>query len=140
MHKARSENNFRFKCLKPNCQSTFKNQSLLDSHMRIHYNQVEYCQYCPYRYIMDIAYWDHLNRHFQIKNHKCDHCDLTFTTKKGLVEHESKHEGIIYCCLICKTYEVDSKTSIKSHLRYKHSDVLGKNVTLDTVKKYAKLK
>ena len=140
MHKVQSENNFWFKCLKPNCQSTFRNPHLLDDHMRIHNNQVDYCQYCPYRYVKAIAYWDHLNRHFRIKNHKCDHCDLTFTTKKGLVEHSSKHEGIIYCCLICKTYEVQAKGTMKLHLRYKHSDVVGKNVNWDTVKKYVKLK
>ena len=39
MHTKRSESNFWFKCLKPNCKSTFQYQLLLDLHMRIHNNQ-----------------------------------------------------------------------------------------------------
>jgi len=62
MHTMRSENNFWYKCLKPNCQSTFKDQSLLDHHMRIHNNELDKCQYCPYRYAKPGHYNDHLNK------------------------------------------------------------------------------
>ena len=140
MHTMHSENNFWYKCLIPNCQSTFKKQVELNRHMRIHNNDLQKCQYCPYNYIFEQNYRDHLNRHFRIKDHKCDQCGLTFTTRKHMVVHSSMHEGIIYCCLICKTYEIEKKNAIKVHLRTKHSDLLGKNINWDSVKKYVKLK
>ena len=108
--------------------------------MRIHNNELDKCQYCQYRYVDPNHYADHLNKHFQIKDHKCEHCGTAFTTKKGLAEHVSKHEGILYCCLICNKYEVTHKNTMKSHLRRHHSDLLGKNINWDSVKKYVKLK
>ena len=140
MHKMLSESNFSYKCSKPNCHSTFNTQGALDYHMRIHNNQLDMCQYCPYHYVKPCNYSDHLNKHFRIKDHKCDHCGLLFMTKKAMVEHSSKHEGIIYCCLICKTYEAARKNTILVHLLRKHSDLLGMNIVWDTVKKYVKLK
>ena len=140
MHKMRSENDFFFKCLKPNCQSTFRWQSHLNIHMRIHNNELDECQYCPYRYVNPPDYKDHLNKHFRIMDYHCDECDANFFTKKALVEHSSMHEGILYCCLICKTYEASSRMSMKMHLRKKHTDLLGQNINWDSVKKYVKLK
>ena len=139
MHKMRSESNFWFKCLKPNCHSTFARQRLLNTHMRVHNNEVDYCQYCPYRYVEPTNYANHLNKHFRIM-HKCHDCGSMFTTKDGLTEHSTIHEGIIYCCLICKTYEIARKNTMQVHLRKKHSDIFGENIHWDTVKKYVKLK
>ena len=135
-----SENDFWYKCLKPNCKSTFKVQYDLDLHMRIHNNELAECQYCPYRYVRATDYRDHLNKHFRIKDYKCDHCGLVFTAKKTLVAHSSMHEGIVYCCLICNTYEIERKNTMKMHLRSKHSDLLGSNINWNSVKKYVKLK
>ena len=140
MHTMRSENNSWYKCLKPNCQSTFKYQGLLDNHMRIHNNELDSCQYCPYRFVHGHHYRDHLNMHFRIKSHKCDHCGKTFSTRHVLAQHASMHEGIIYCCLICNTYEIARKNTMKMHLRTTHANLLGKNINWDSVKKYVKLK
>ena len=140
MHTMRSEKNFWYKCLKPNCQSTFKRQGLLNTHMRIHNNELDSCQYCPYRFVRESHYKDHLNMHFRIQNHKCEDCGKTFSTKDVLAQHASMHEGIIYCCLICDKYEITNKNTMKQHFRYKHADLLGKNVHWDSVKKYVKLK
>ena len=140
MHTMRSENNFWYKCKKPNCQSTFKDQSLLDHHMRIHNNELFKCQYCPYRYAKPGHYGDHLNKHFRIKDHKCDNCGLKFTTRKGLTDHSSIHEGITYCCLICNIYEIARLNSMKQHLRRAHSDLLGNNINWHSVKEYVKFK
>merc|ERR1712131_565224 len=60
MHKVRSENDFWYKCPKPNCQSTFQYQCLLDPHMRIHNNESNECQNCQYRYVNPPDYKDHL--------------------------------------------------------------------------------
>ena len=140
MHKMRSECNFWFKCLKPNCQTTFERQSLLDYHMRIHNNEVDHCQYCPYRYVNPPDYKDHLNKHFRIMDYHCDECDANFFTKRDLTVHSLTHEGNIYCCLICNTYETARKNTMRYHLRAKHSDILGKNINWDSVKEHVKLK
>ena len=140
MHKMRSENDFFFKCLKPNCQSTFRWQSHMNIHMRIHNNELDECQYCPYRYVNPPDYKDHLNKHFRIKDHKCDECGLYYYSKRALILHSSAHEGILYCCLICNTYEVKLKNSMKCHLRNKHSNLLGKNINWDSVKEHVELK
>ena len=136
----RSDNNFWLKCLKPNCRGTFQHQLDLDRHMRIHNNDLHKCQYCPYCYTFPQNYRDHLNKHFRIKDHQCDQCGLKFNTKKSLFQHSSGHEGIIYCCLICNTYEAGRKNTIQNHLRRKHSDRMGKNVNWDDVEKYVQLK
>ena len=138
MHKMRTENNFRHKCLKPNCHSTFAATQLLDRHMRILNNDLDSCQFCPYRYVEIKHYNDHLNSHFRIKAYKCDHCGLDFFSRRAMVEHASSHEGIKYHCLICKTYESTKKAAIKTHLRRKHSDLLGTNINWDSVKQYVK--
>ena len=140
MHIKRSENNFWYKCIKQNCQSTFKDQYSLDRHMRVHNNEFDNCQYCPYRYVEPARYREHLNKHFRIKDHKCEECGSTFTTRHDLFQHETVHEGIIYCCLICNTYETARKNTMKMHLRKKHSDLLGKNINWNSVEKYVKLK
>ena len=140
MHKLRSDNNFWYKCPKPNCRSTFKVQSLLDQHMRIHNNELDQCQYCTYRYVKPSDYREHLNKHFRINEYKCGDCGSTFLSKNLLTKHALIHEGIIYCCLICNTYEKPSKGAMRHHFREKHSDILGKNINWDSVKEYVKLK
>ena len=136
----RTENNFWYKCPKPNCHSTFLRQRSMDFHMRIHNNELNECQYCPYRYVESPHYRDHLNKHFRIRDHKCEYCSSAFTSKKGLADHLSIHEGILYCCLICNKYKIANKNTMKSRLRLKHSDLLGENINWDSVKKYVKLK
>ena len=140
MHKKRSDKEYWYKCLKPNCQSSFEFQHDLDRHMKIHNNELDTCQYCPYRYTKDVQYRDHLNKHFGLKDYKCQDCGLKFSTKNGLASHSALHEGIIYCCLICKTYEISQKQSMQFHMRSKHSDLLGKNMNWDLIEKYVKLK
>ena len=134
------DTNFGYKCGKPNCRSTFRSRGLLENHTRIHNNELNSCQYCPYRYVYENHYRDHLNKHFRIKDYKCDVCGLRFTTKHGLNEHFSMHEGITYNCLICRTYESTTQNSMRMHLRRKHSDLFGKNINWDSVEKYVKLK
>ena len=69
-----------------------------------------------------------------------ENCNATFTTKNALIQHSSIHEGILYCCLICHTYEASSRMSMKMHLRKEHTDLLGKNINWDSVKQYVKQK
>ena len=139
MHTMCSNRSFFYKCPRLNCQSSFSNEAKVKEHLRIHNNDLDSCQYCPYRYVFSSNYRDHLNKHFRIKDHKCDQCGLAFTSKGILDRHYSKHEGILYCCLICNEYETGRKNTMEMHLRTKHSGLLGKNIHWDAVKQHVKL-
>ena len=80
------------------------------SHMRIHDNDLDLCQYCPYRYEKPSNYTTHLKKHFGIEDFVCDHCDKKFPTVTQLNMHHEQHEGIIYYCLICNEYEGQGST------------------------------
>ena len=90
------------------------------SHMRIHDNDLDLCQYCPYRYEKPSNYTTHLKKHFGIEDFACDHCNKKFPTVTQLNLHHEQHEGIIYYCLICNEYEGQGST---------HRLVRGPNVT-----------
>ena len=77
--------------------------------------------------------------HFGIKDFKCDQCDMKFPTKGELNGHYSKHEGIIYNCLICKTYEVNDRRTMDSHLRSKHTNIIGNNFNWGIAERYVKI-
>ena len=78
MHTMRSDIDFWHKCPKPNCQSSFATEAKLERHMRIHNNDLDECQYCPYRYENKNHYERHLKIHFGIKDYKCNQCDWKF--------------------------------------------------------------
>ena len=101
---------------------------------------------------------------------KCDNCDYKTKTNAMLKMHtEAIHDKVIYRCNLCEyksgwrshlaahkaqnhtetmnklnceicDYRTNNKNSMKFHLRAKHSDLLGKNINWDSVKKYVKLK
>ena len=60
-------------------------------------------------------------------------------TKNELDRHFTKHEGIVYNCLICNDYKASYRPTILFHLRKKHGNVVGKNVNWDAVKQFVKL-
>ena len=78
MHTMRSDKEFWYKCPKPNCKSSFATETKLEKHMRIHNNDLDQCQYCPYRYENKNHYERHLKMHFGIKDYKCDQCGSKF--------------------------------------------------------------
>ena len=136
MHTKPNVRQFSYKCPNAGCQSSFDLESKLDRHLRIHKNDLNACAYCPYRYVQSIQYEGHLNVHFEIRDYKCDQCDLKFTAKKMLTEHYQKHEGIVYNCLICNTYKAACKRNIESHLRRKHADIVGENADWDDLRSH----
>ena len=140
MHTRRHDKVFWFKCPKPGCKSSFRFQSDLDEHLRIHNNDVRVCMYCPYRYVKYADYQIHLKVHFAIQEFKCDQCDAKFTSQSQLNVHYTKHEGLTYSCLICKNYEIASKHNAEMHLRIKHADIFGKNVTASDFERHIKIK
>ena len=136
MHTKPPGRQFCLKCPIPGCQSCFDRRDKLDEHLRIHNNDLAVCAYCPYRYVQSIRYGEHLNAHFEVREHQCDQCDLKFTRKWLLDQHYQKHEGIIYNCLICNTYETDCRRNIENHIRKKHVDIVGRNVDWDGLRSH----
>ena len=140
MHTRRHDKEFWYKCPKPGCKSSFQHPTGVDNHLRIHQNDLKKCMYCPYRYVTYQYYQLHLNAHFDIREFECDQCDLKFTSKNYLTRHYQKHEGIIYCCLICNTYETDTRHSAEMHMRINHAKTVGKNVHWQNVQHHWKIK
>ena len=131
MHTKRFDKDFCYKCPKPNCQASFEYERHLMKHIRAHDNDLDKCQYCPFRYINGSDYRTHMKHHFRIKDFKCDKCDKEFPQISELNKHYQVHEGILHRCLICNDYEAAHKISICSHLRRKHADVVGLNMNWD---------
>ena len=140
MHTRRFEKQFWYKCTRPGCKSSFQFEYDLAIHLRIHDNDVHVCRYCPYLYVKPLQYKRHLKMHFRIKDCECDQCDLKFATITELNRHYQKHEGLIYNCLICKTYEAVSKHNMETHLRRVHKDIFGKNVNWEAVEHHVEIK
>ena len=140
MHNYRSDSNFFYKCPKPKCHSSFQKEPELKAHLRIHNNDFETCQYCPFKYIRKntFNYRNHLNRHFGVKDFKCDQCGKLFLSKLLLNQHYAIHEGISYNCLLCG-YKASIKPTMHTHLSRKHPEVVGKNFNWESVDKFVKI-
>ena len=140
MHTRVFEKEFWYKCSRSGCKSSFQFSNLLDQHIRIHENDLNTCSYCPYRYADPAQYKRHLKMHFRIRDFQCDQCDLQFLKQADLNRHYQIHEGIIYNCLICKTYECPNKNYMLSHMRARHSDIVGKNFNWGILKPHVEIK
>ena len=139
LHKSRPENIFFYKCPIRNCHWSFKKESHLNRHLRTHNNDLEQCQYCPFKYINPLDYQNHLKHHFGIKDFKCDQCGKLFVSNQHLNKHYAMHEGIIYHCLLCDGYKASSRNAMNNHLRRKHPKLVGKNINWDSVEKFVKI-
>ena len=139
MHQCRTGGDLLQKCPLPNCRSSFRTESELKRHLLIHNNDLKQCQYCPFKYNCSAAYKIHLNRHFGIKDFKCDQCGKLFISNLHLNKHYAMHEGIIYHCLLCDGYKASSRNAMNNHLRRKHPKLVGKNINWDSVEKFVKI-
>jgi len=139
MHNSRSDSDLFFKCSKPNCNATFDREYHLNRHLRVHNNDFEKCQYCPFKYYVPGDYQHHLNRHFGIKDFKCDQCGKLFISNLHLNKHYAMHGFKLDHCLLCDDYNASSKNSINNHMRKKHPRHVGSNVTWDSVQKFVKI-
>ena len=136
MHTMQSDKQFWYKCPKTTCSSSFESENKLKRHMRIHNNDLTKCQYCPFRYVQSNQYTNHLRTHFGIMDYKCDQCDKAFASNGELNKHYAVHEGIIFCCSICKLFKTTSKASITRHFRQKHAEKTGINIFWQDVQKF----
>lgn len=140
MHIAIPNTSCWIKCPKPSCEQTFPHEGKMINHLRIHNNDLDSCQYCPYRYVRQIHYQTHLKQHFGIADSKCDQCNKEFSTVAKLNMHYELHEGIIYCCLICNSYEVKQKKSIFNHIKANHPDIFENRRRWEDLQQFIKKK
>ena len=140
MHMTIANKFYFLKCPKQSCQQTFANEWKLNIHLRVHNNDLSTCQYCPYRYVRLDHYNTHLKQHFGITDFKCDQCDKAFSTVAKLNSHYGLHEGIIYCCLICNTYEAKQKKVMYNHIRRNHPDVFENRRHWEDLRQFTKTK
>ena len=138
MHKYRHDKTFWYKCPISNCQSSFGGKYLLDQHLRVHNNDFDQCQYCPFKYIFPLVYQTHLKRHFGIKDFECDQCGKVLLSNGQLNKHYEIHEGIKHHCLLCEGYHASNKSTIIKHLKSKHGEIIGEHLIWDSVKVYIK--
>ena len=107
--------------------------------MRIHNNDFNQCQYCPFKYIYSSDYTKHLKGHFGIKDIVCDQCGRLFRSKSRLNEHAEMHEGIIYCCLLCENFRTATKGIMSANLRKQHTKIAGKYINKEEMLKFTKI-
>ena len=140
MHTTIPNKSLWIKCPKPNCEQTFVNDWKLNVHLRVHNNELDRCQYCPYRYVRQDHYQTHLKQHFGIADFKCDQCDKEFSTIAKLNAHYGLHEGIHYCCLICNSYEAKQKKVMSNHIRRNHPEIFEKRRNWEDLQQFTKMK
>ena len=127
------------KCPHEDCDASFQFEKSLKTHLRSHNNDLDNCQYCQFRYIVYLDYYKHMKQHFRIKDFKCDKCDFESTSKWDLNRHYRIHEGILYSCLICNDYKSPIKQPLYDHLKRKHGEIVGQQITWDSVQKFIKV-
>ena len=118
-HKTFAQN--KFPCIFKNCASSFHKNSGLQTHMRIHNNDLMGCAFCPYRTVHVDGFKSHCRLHFKIFDFKCDSCDKSFVSNKRLSDHISQfHSEETFTCHVCKKYS-GSRMGLQKHIRSVHN-------------------
>ena len=112
-----------YPCNFPGCTASFSREGLLKIHQSIHTNDLEGCEFCPYRFAEPKQYETHMKHHFKLKELSCDQCELLFTTVGELNKHYQLHDGVIYSCMLCDSkYTASFKETMRHHFMKKHSN------------------
>ncbi|XP_053396943.1 zinc finger protein 37-like [Mercenaria mercenaria] len=123
------------------CDKTFSSMSGLRNHVKIiHKNSTLYkCEHCDMKFYYKSHYLGHVNKHLDVKPYSCKTCQKPFRYKVACHLHEktccsenyyithnpdgSLKEAVKckFLCDICGL-ELTSKSSLKMHHYYTHSD------------------
>ncbi|XP_052820659.1 zinc finger and BTB domain-containing protein 41-like isoform X2 [Mya arenaria] len=100
------------------CGFATKHQSHLISHRKIHTGDVFRCTYpdCQYSTPKQGHMTQHLNSHYNIRNHICQVCGKSFVVRGKLLRHERIHlKDKLYKCKQCD-YQTSRTDRMKLHI------------------------
>merc|ERR1719285_878394 len=102
-----------------NCQAGFLRRSLLKDHENIHDNVQRKCIFCPYTCVRSQTLSMHQRAHFNIRNYKCEVCEMEFLNTAHLNNHfDRKHSGNKVNCPLCDFQA--PRFTVQVHLVNKH--------------------
>ena len=108
-----------YKCSIAGCTAGFKDRTLKRNHENIHDNILLKCVFCPYTNAERGNLTEHQRAHFNIRDHKCEICQMEFLNKTHLATHfDQKHSGIKVKCPLCGLE--GARNTVQVHLLKKH--------------------
>ncbi|XP_059613472.1 zinc finger protein 816-like [Phlebotomus argentipes] len=101
------------------CAKTFTGKSNYQDHKMRHHEIPEpvVCPICENTYKNKISLRSHMALHTDLREHKCEQCQKTFTARAGLLAHIRfvHSEQFLYHCNICKK-KLRTKSDHKDHM------------------------
>ncbi|XP_065081994.1 zinc finger protein 250-like [Ochlerotatus camptorhynchus] len=97
------------------CSKSFSDLATLKGHQVIHTGEKAFsCSECSARFARKSGLRNHITVHFNLP---CDECDQKFPSRKTLMRHKIKHQGIRpFLCDICSK-DFRTKADMQAHLR-----------------------
>ncbi|XP_058833926.1 zinc finger protein 665-like [Topomyia yanbarensis] len=97
------------------CPKSFGDAASLKMHSVIHTGEKPFpCSECPARFARKSGLRNHITIHFNLP---CDECDQKFPSRKTLVRHKIKHQGVRpFLCEICSK-DFRTKADMTAHMR-----------------------
>lgn len=93
------------------CGKTFKNNSLLTSHQKVHNSDKPFvCAKCPSRFKWKVALTYHMTIHQQERKHVCETCGMSFTTRSAMKGHMS--ESFVCFCFFTVNSRLDTSAVV----------------------------
>ncbi|XP_034838112.1 zinc finger protein 260-like isoform X11 [Maniola hyperantus] len=107
------------------CNKTYKKKFELNRHIKHHHLQQRsfLCDKCNAKFFSKRGLVDHMTRHTGAENCSCDVCGKSFSRMRTLKEHMRLHEDDKrYQCEVCKKAFMQ-KSSLKSHVKLHQDDL-----------------
>lgn len=106
------------------CDKYFGDLSTRKNHERLHTKEYTHpCHLCGKPHMNKAALIKHIeNKHKNMKPHKCNQCERSFSDVPALRKHEKTHaEDYPYKCLVCEK-ALNCKAAYEKHMRIRHGE------------------